>query len=83
MDAKVYAISMMRDEADVARHVCLHLAEELVDGIIVADNLSTDCTRAELEAAKAECAGKPSITPNHEPWTRPDSAEPRGKNWKK
>lgn len=56
MDAKVYAISMMRDEADVARHVCLHLAEELVDGIIVADNLSTDCTRAELEAAKAECA---------------------------
>lgn len=54
MDAKVYAISMMRDEADVARHICLHLAEELVDGIIVADNLSTDGTRAELEAAKAE-----------------------------
>lgn len=35
------------------------------------------------KAAKAECADKPGITPNHEPWTRPDAAQPRGKNWKK
>lgn len=35
------------------------------------------------KAAGAECAGKPSITPNHEPWTRPATKGTRGKNWKK
>lgn len=34
-------------------------------------------------AGKAECADKPTITPNHEPWTRPDTKGTRGKNWKK
>ena len=34
-------------------------------------------------AGKAECADKPSITPNHEPWTRPASKVTRNKNWKK
>ena len=33
-------------------------------------------------AATAPCADKPSIVPSHEPWTRPPSATPRGKNWK-
>lgn len=41
---QVWAVSMMRDEADVAADVVTHLAEEGVDGIIVADNLSTDGT---------------------------------------
>ena len=40
----VWAVSMMRDEADVAADVVWHLAEEGVDGIIVADNRSTDGT---------------------------------------
>lgn len=34
-------------------------------------------------AGKAECADKPGITPNHEPWTRPATKGSRGKNWKK
>lgn len=33
-------------------------------------------------AAAAPCAATPSIVPSHEPWTRPPSAKPRGKNWK-
>jgi hypothetical protein len=41
---QVWCVSMMRDEADVAVDVVTHLAEEGVDGIIVADNLSADGT---------------------------------------
>jgi hypothetical protein len=48
---------MMRDEADVAYHTVCHMAEEGLAGIIVADNLSTDATRGELERAAAEVAG--------------------------
>lgn len=33
-------------------------------------------------ASGATCPDKPSITPSHEPWTRPASAITRGKNWK-
>lgn len=33
-------------------------------------------------AASAPCATGPTIIPNHEPWTRPAGALPRGKNWK-
>lgn len=42
----------MKDEVDVAYHTVIHLAEEACDGIIVADNNSTDGTREELERAK-------------------------------
>ena len=35
------------------------------------------------KAAKAKCADKPEITPNHEPWERPATKGTRGKNWKK
>ena len=52
--SKVWAVSMMRDEEDVAYHVLQHLHEERVDGIIVADNRSTDGTRDELERAKRD-----------------------------
>ena len=48
---QVWAVGMMRDEADVAYAVLEHLADEGVDGILVADNLSTDATRCELERA--------------------------------
>ena len=33
-------------------------------------------------AASAPCATPASIVPNHEPWDRPPSKLPRGKNWK-
>ena len=33
-------------------------------------------------AEQAECADKPSIVPDHEPWTRPASTAKRNKNWK-
>lgn len=58
---KVWAVSMMRDEVDVAGAVVRHMAEEGVDGIIVADNRSVDGTRAELEAAKADVEARLGI----------------------
>ncbi len=41
----VWAISMCKDEADVIAGTLRHMAEEDVDRILVADNLSTDGTR--------------------------------------
>lgn len=41
----VWAISMVRDEADVIAGTLRHMAEEEVAGIIVADNRSVDGTR--------------------------------------
>lgn len=52
----VWGVSMMRDEVDVAYHTIRHLAGESLDGIIVADNLSSDGTRAELERARVDLA---------------------------
>jgi len=49
---------MFRDEADVAFHTLMHLGEEGLDGIVVADNMSTDATRSELERAQTELAGR-------------------------
>lgn len=40
----VVAVSMMRDEADVAGHVVRHLYRQGVDLVVVADNLSEDGT---------------------------------------
>lgn len=40
----VWAVTMVKDEADVIVHNLEHLAGEGVDGIIVADNMSTDGT---------------------------------------
>lgn len=33
-------------------------------------------------AASATCPTPPTVTPKHEPWTRPASKKPRNKNWK-
>lgn len=49
---KIAAILIMKDEQDIAYHTILHIAEEGVDCIIVADNLSTDDTLSELYKAK-------------------------------
>lgn len=54
--ARVWGVSMFRDEADVAYHTILHMAEEGLAGIIVADNLSSDGTRHELVRARREVA---------------------------
>jgi hypothetical protein len=52
----VWGVSMVRDEGDVIFHTLCHLAGENLDGIIIADNLSTDNTRAEIERARTELA---------------------------
>jgi hypothetical protein len=49
---KLYAVTMMKDEEDVADLVLYHLASQGVDGIIVADNMSTDSTSDKLHEAK-------------------------------
>lgn len=46
--SKVIAVSMMKDEQDVAASTVLHLLDEYVDEVIVADNGSTDGTRDAL-----------------------------------
>lgn len=51
-----WGVTMVRDEADVIYHTLCHLAGENLDGIIVADNLSTDETRAEIERAQRDLA---------------------------
>jgi len=33
-------------------------------------------------AAKAPCADRPAVVPQHEPWSRPATKGKRGKNWK-
>lgn len=57
----VWAVTMVRDEADVLLHTLRHMASEGVDGIIIADNLSTDATPAIIQQFHDECmpAGDP------------------------
>lgn len=55
---KLYAVTMVKDEEDVIDHTMYHLAEEGVNGIIIADNLSTDSTRSKIEEAKAKIQSK-------------------------
>ncbi len=48
MAGRVVAVAMVRDEADVIRSTVAHMLDE-VDLVVVADNLSTDGTRAILD----------------------------------
>jgi len=41
---EVWGVTMVKDEADVIRPILEHMLDEELDGIIVADNLSTDGT---------------------------------------
>jgi hypothetical protein len=50
-DQQVWAVTMVRDEADVIGGTIRHLINEGVDGIIVANNGSTDQTWGEAAAA--------------------------------
>lgn len=49
---KVAAIFLVKDEADIIYHSILHLAEEGIDTIIVANNMSTDNTESEILRVK-------------------------------
>lgn len=51
-----WGVTMVRDEGDVIYHTLCHLAGENLDGIIIADNLSTDCTRFEIDRAISDLA---------------------------
>lgn len=46
---QVWGITMVKDEGDVIFHTLLHMAEEGLSGIIVADNMSTDNTVSEIK----------------------------------
>lgn len=48
----VWGITTVRNEADIIRYTLSHMESEGVAGLIVADNLSTDETRHEIEAYK-------------------------------
>jgi glycosyltransferase involved in cell wall biosynthesis len=49
---KIAAITMVKNEEDIIYHSLLNMAEEGIDVIIVADNMSTDKTLAEINKAK-------------------------------
>lgn len=49
---KIIAVSMFKNEGDVAKRVVEHLLAEGITAVIVADNLSTDCTRMQLGAVR-------------------------------
>lgn len=53
----VWGVSMARDEADIIFHTLMHMGEEGLAGIVVADNLSTDATLAEMDRARRALAG--------------------------
>ena len=48
MSGQVWAVMMVKDEADVIAYNIAHLFASGIDGMLVADNLSTDGTRALL-----------------------------------
>lgn len=50
----VWAITMVRNEEDAIGPAVAHYADQGVDGLIVADNGSTDATRQILEEARAD-----------------------------
>lgn len=52
---KIWAVSMVKDEADIIEHTIAHLDAQGVTGIVVADNLSTDGTHGILQSLKTDC----------------------------
>lgn len=54
MTTKVWAVGMVKDEADIIDHTLRHLIASGVDGIVIADNMSTDGTRGIIERVRRE-----------------------------
>lgn len=48
---KIWCVGMVKNEGDVIVETVTHLASEGVDGVLVADNMSTDDTREQLGVA--------------------------------
>lgn len=60
----IWAVTMMRNEAETARHVIEHLLDQGIDTILVADNNSTDETMdvlATFDKAQVHVAVDPSM----------------------
>lgn len=54
---RIYGICMTKDSEDIIYHFLIHALEEGLDGIIIADNMSTDNTLAEIYKAKEVMKG--------------------------
>lgn len=52
---QVWGVTMVKDEEDIIFHTLIHMAEEGLAGIIVADNMSTDNTIKEIKRAQKVC----------------------------
>jgi len=63
---RVVAVCMARDEEDVIRSTVAHMLDE-VDAVIVADNLSTDGTRAILDELAAGAGGRLLVVEDNDP----------------
>jgi len=66
MTPRTVGVAMVRDEADVIRSTVAHMLEE-VDAVLVADNLSTDETRAILDDLEANAGGRLWVVDDPEP----------------
>jgi hypothetical protein len=64
---KVWAVTMMKDEVDVAYQSIRHMLEQDVDGVLVADNLSTDGTRSDLEFIARKFPGRVHVVEDRDP----------------
>ncbi len=63
---EVWAVTMVRDEADVIGHTVRHLLAQGVDGVIVADNMSRDAT-PDILADLARTDGRVHLARDDEP----------------
>lgn len=58
---RLWAVTMAKDEGDVIDHTLYHLSAEGVEGIVVADNLSSDDTHDRLLEAQERLSGKTEV----------------------
>jgi|WetSurMetagenome_2_1015567.scaffolds.fasta_scaffold19367_7 glycosyltransferase involved in cell wall biosynthesis len=62
-----WAVTMVKDEEDVVGYTLRHLIEQEIDGIIIADNMSSDKTREIIEEVKTSSPITIIIKDDHEP----------------